>query len=109
MKQSVNFSQFCDAFHHAGRADQFSYEAKQILFDALEEVADGTGQEYELDVIALCCEFSEDSADNIADMYSIDLEGVEPDDVQQAVEEFVQDHTFLCGTTKTGNLVYAQF
>ncbi len=59
MKQQVSFSQFTDAFRDHDRHTQFSYEAKRALFDYLEEWGDDIGEEVELDVIALCCEFTE--------------------------------------------------
>jgi hypothetical protein len=61
MKKSVNFSDFADAFQ-AIRPDNFSYSGLQALFDYLEEIEAGQGEELELDVIALCCEFSEYSS-----------------------------------------------
>lgn len=59
MKQTINLSQFCDAFKDMGREEQFSYEGKKALFDYIEEIEENTGEEIELDVIALCCEFTE--------------------------------------------------
>ena len=59
MKQSVNNSDFHTAFNQMGRGDQFSYEAKSALFEYLEEYGQDTETEIELDVIALCCDFSE--------------------------------------------------
>jgi len=56
---NVNFSMFQDAFRSMGRSNQFSYEALRALFDYLEEIEADSGQEMELDVIALCCEFME--------------------------------------------------
>jgi hypothetical protein len=56
MKQTINKYQFAEAFKTAGRGDQFSYRGLDALFDWLEEVE---GEEWELDVIALCCDFSE--------------------------------------------------
>lgn len=58
MKQTVNFEQFCDSFSDTYK-DNFSYEGKRALFDWLEEYEESTGEEMELDPIALCCEFSE--------------------------------------------------
>ena len=55
----VNFSSFCDRFQAMGRADQFSYDDKMALFDYLEGIEEETGEKIELDVIALCCEYSE--------------------------------------------------
>tara|TARA_R110001599_G_scaffold140255_1_gene320233 strand:- start:1014 stop:1316 length:303 start_codon:yes stop_codon:yes gene_type:complete len=59
MKQTINFYNFSDAFRKAGRADQFTYEGQRAIFDYLEEYEDSTGEEVELDVIAICCEYME--------------------------------------------------
>ena len=58
MYQTINKSDFRDAFQKMGRASQFSYEGLGSLYDYLEEMGDGTNG-VELDVIALCCEFTE--------------------------------------------------
>lgn len=55
MKQTINVSDFRDAFHKMGRGEQFSYDGLGSLFDWLED----WDEEPELDVIAFCCEFSE--------------------------------------------------
>ena len=39
--------------------DNFSYDGLKALFEYLEEYEEGTGEEVELDVIALCCEYME--------------------------------------------------
>ena len=59
MKQSIGFCQFCDAFRNMNRNEQFSYDGKSALFDYLEEYEQSTMEEIELDVIAICCEFTE--------------------------------------------------
>ena len=62
MKQSVNEWEFTDAFknYFGGQyKTNFSYEGLKALFEWLEEFEDGTGAEIELDVIAICCEFTE--------------------------------------------------
>ena len=58
MYQTVNFSMFRDAFVAMDRGDQFSYDGLEALYDYLTDF--GSDQEpVELDVIALCCEYSE--------------------------------------------------
>ena len=57
--QTVDESLFHGAFHDMGRAKQFSYEGRAALFDWLEEYSEGQGEPFELDVIALCCDFAE--------------------------------------------------
>jgi len=58
MKQSVNMYDFERAFKNFER-DNFSYDGLKALFEYLEEYEEGTGEEVELDVIALCCEYME--------------------------------------------------
>ena len=65
MKQIINQYQFRDAFHKIGRGEQFSYAGLSALYDYLEDYEDSTGEEIELDVIALCCEYAE--YDSLAD------------------------------------------
>ena len=57
--QNVTESMFHDAFVRMGRKTQFSYEGKAALYGYLAELAEDAGEPVELDVIALCCEFTE--------------------------------------------------
>jgi hypothetical protein len=75
MKTTVNQSAFIDAFHAYDRYDQFGYAALSSLFDYLEGLENDTGEELELDVIAICCDYSVDTVEDIASNYSIDIEG----------------------------------
>jgi len=59
MKTSVTQSNFVDEFNNYGRGDQFTYGALCALYNWFEEMEADTGEEMELDVIALCCEFTE--------------------------------------------------
>jgi len=59
MKRTVNRYEFEDAFREYGRSDSFSYEGKRALYDYLEQYEEDTGEEIELDVIGLCCNYSE--------------------------------------------------
>ena len=58
MKTNVSLSDFRDAFQSHDRKN-FSYAGQEALFDYLEEYEESTGEEVELDIIALCCEYSE--------------------------------------------------
>jgi len=68
--------------------------------------ADNGGME--LDVIALCCDYAEGSADEIASDYSIDLSDCDDDEKEDAVREYLENHTSIVGETSTG-FVYAKF
>ena len=63
MKKQVTFSMFVDAFRCI-RPDNFTYEGLEVLFDYFESYEDETGHEIELDVIAICCEYSECEKDS---------------------------------------------
>lgn len=103
MIQVINFSMFCDAFF-GDYKNNFSYAGKRALFDYLEELEDITEQ-VELDIVELCCEYSEyDNAMEAAKEYGyeegVDLEehgGVDLLEVselenRQAIE-WLQDRT----------------
>ena len=59
MKQTIDVHDFRDAFGACNRADNFSYEGLGALFDYLEQLEEDIGEEMELDVIAICCDFTE--------------------------------------------------
>ena len=98
-------SQFRDQFHRCGRGDQFSYEALGLLFDYLNDC----GSDVELDVVAICCEFSEDTPESIADYYSIDTEGLDEGEIKGTVLKHLENNTSIVGETSSGNFVYVQF
>ena len=111
MKTTVTFSQFCDAFRAMNRNENFSYEGKKALFDFLEEMEEQTGEEYELDVIALCCEFAESDVGELIADYGIDVSEAEGDEeeIEQIVEEYLEENTMIVGKLDNGSFVYAQF
>lgn len=98
MKTTVNFYEFAAAFENC-RPDNFSREGLMCLFEYLEEFEESTGGELELDVIAFCCDFSEDTWQSIAESYSIDLDGCDDDEErQQAVANYLTDEGAYIGT-----------
>ena len=66
MKQTVNVYSFRDAFHRMDRGNQFSYEALGEIFEYLEEA----NPDMELDVIAICCDFTQCSLKEFKDSYT---------------------------------------
>jgi len=60
----ISINDFQRAFIDYGRANQFSNEGLDGLYEHMLGFDDWDGEEYELDVIGLCCEYSEyDSVD----------------------------------------------
>jgi len=88
MYQSVGFNEFRNAFRAFGRETQFSRMALRALFDHLEQVEEDTGAQIELDVIALCCDFTEyDYASEAATACGMTF------DTEQEALDWLQDQT----------------
>lgn len=110
MYQSITFSAFCDAFRALDRQDSFTYKGKRCLFNYLEQHEEDIGTPVELDVIALCCDYSEESWDDIADTYSIDLSECEDDDERMdVVRDYLKAQTMIVGEPIDGVFVYQVF
>lgn len=78
MIKTISFYDFERAFVDMNRANNFTYEGKKSLFGYLEDLEEDTGTPIELDVIALCCEYSEYA--NLAEFqkdYSEDYKSIE--------------------------------
>ena len=94
MKHSIGFYQFEQAFNSI-RPNNFSYSGLKALFDYLEDLEQDTGEELELDVISLCCDFTEynDVHEFVADYgnsYIVwDVEPEAGDDENESVEGVV--------------------
>lgn len=116
MKTAVNVFDFVDAFKNRNRETNFSRAALVTLFDYLEDYEQSSGEELELDVIALCCDFSENDAFEIAEFYNLDLgeyagaDTVMDEDARQAilsiVRDFLEDEGMLVGLTDNDTFVY---
>ena len=64
--KTINFTDFVQAFRALDRQDQFSYEALQALFDYYDDESMG---DTDLDVIAICCEWAEYTADELQEQF----------------------------------------
>ena len=101
MKQKATASDFHDAFIAYGRGEQFSYKGRDALYDYLTELEDDTGTEIELDVVALCCDYSEHSSlvewaeDYFASDWRAEV-GIDDDtdeeDTDDAIRDYIRDH-----------------
>ena len=58
MKKTITLHDFHNEFQ-AIRPGQFSYEGLKALFEYFEDLESQTGEEIELDVIAICSEYTE--------------------------------------------------
>ena len=95
MIRTINQYDFIDAFKKMGREENFSYDGLIALYDYLEMFEDDTGQSIELDVIALCCGFTEyDNLEEFQADYGEDYETIE--DIQNDTSVImIDDDSFI--------------
>jgi hypothetical protein len=108
MKTTVSVYDFREAFRQAGR-ENFTYDALGLLFDYFEGLEEDMGSEIELDVVAICCDYTEDDAVSIAGNYDIDITDMDEDEALEAVHDYLNNNTSVVGTTSNGSIVYADF
>ena len=96
MKQTITESMFIDAFK-AIRPDNFTYAGLRAMFEWFEEMEDGTGEEIELDVIAICCDFSEyESATACVEECGYkDCDYEEPENMEKTALEYLHENTLV--------------
>lgn len=85
MKTDVTFSMFYDEFQKSSYKNNFSYDGLRALYDYLIDLEQNTETEIELDVVALCCEYTEyEDISDVIEAYSLelDLEGLDLNDLE---------------------------
>ena len=105
MKKTLTEYDFCREWEtNEERKNQFSHGAQKALYNYLVEYEESTGEDVELDIIALCCEYSEyASAYEAMQQYQPDdmpIVGEEGDDLldiaekeEQAAIEWLEERT----------------
>lgn len=78
MKKTVDQNEFIREFDEYNRSSNFSVAGREALFDYLEQYEEETGSEIELDIIALCCEYSEyENLEEFNNNYSKECETID--------------------------------
>jgi hypothetical protein len=112
MIQTVNNSDFHNAFNSMDRGNQFSYEALNLIYEYLEQFEQDTGEPVELDVIAICCEYSEMSYTDIIGNYDTDITDSDANTEEEQIayiKDWLSDNTMLIGESTDGVFVFQQF
>lgn len=118
MKKTVSADDFVRSFEQM-RMDSFSRMGLYALFEYFEELEEETGEELELDVISVCCEYSEyDSAEEAAEEYGYKaveddendgLDEVERSEAERdAAIEWLEDRTTVI-RLDNGGVIIQQF
>lgn len=93
MKKQISQSEFVAAFDEYNRSENFSVEAREMIYDYLEEC----DPDSEMDVIAVCCEFNEATFDEVIRDYNIVIE--DEDNLEEEVMEYLNDNTSVVDHT----------
>ena len=110
MKTTIDFFDFREAFRNYDREISYTREGLTMLFYYLEELEADLGEEIELDVIAICCDYDENQWEDVAANYSIDLDDCEDeDDKIEAVRDYLSENTTLVGEPLPGTFLYVVF
>jgi hypothetical protein len=72
MKKTLNAHDFINEFEKSNRANQFTTQGLFRLYDYFEEYEAETGEDIELDIIAICCEYTESTLQQWAKDYGVD-------------------------------------
>jgi hypothetical protein len=93
--QTINSAtQFADMFKQSSRADQFSYEALEAIYEYLDDFSRNTGENIELDIVSICCEWYEMTWQEVAEQYNVDLSDCTDDDeCIKAIDAYLWEET----------------
>lgn len=110
VQTSFCFSEFRELFKQYDREDNFTSSGLRALFDYLDD--DDTGN-VEMDVVAFCCEYSEDTIDELIFQYNIDIldcygETIPEEEQKEKVRDYLNENTIIVGETGA-TFVYAIF
>ena len=100
-----------DLFRRCGRENHFSYEGFNALYDYLDEYSGEVGEDFKVDVIAICCDFTEyESWEELYNDYSCSynnesetFEELEENDGLDDFKEWIQDMTTVIEVTNYKN------
>ena len=106
---TVYKSEFMDRLT-ADKHASWSREGAEALFEYLDELSRDLGEPIEFDLVALRCDYSEGTVDEIIDYHSLDVSDAEGDEDEKTdlVRDFLESHTTIVGETSNG-FVYAVF
>ena len=94
MFQQINEYDFIKDFEQV-RPDNFSRAGLSALYEYLEQYEEDTGEQIELDVIAICCEYAEyESLEEFQEDYGDDYQSI--DEIEQVTTVIpVDDSGFI--------------
>ena len=94
----VDYQMFVEQFRAYDRMGNFSHHALRALYDHFEAWEDDTEEPFTLDVIAICCEFSEEPLEDVLANYSFD-----------DIDELYDSTMVVDYDSRTGMVLYVAF
>lgn len=91
MYMQIDAATFRETFKAYNRQDNFSHDGLNALFEYLEEFESEVGP-VEFDCIAICCEYSEQSFDDIINDYGLD---VPEDEALSYILDYLEENTTI--------------
>lgn len=71
MKTTVTREDFLKAFKDMDRESNFSHKGLNALYDHFEAFEEDTGESVDLDVIAICCDYTETTIEDALESYNL--------------------------------------
>jgi len=109
MKRTINEYEFLRTFEEwtaNDRNTQFSREALIEIFEYLEAYEEDTGEEVELDVVAICCDFTEyDNLREAAAQFGIDLNDYVNDDQDDELFDELNSYVYVLRVGDTERVI----
>ena len=101
MKKTIDFYEFRDAFKDL-RPNNFSYEGLEVLWEHFLEYEESTGTEIELDVIAICCDYTESTIEEALKNYGLNDYGFN-------IIEKLEQETIVLPIPGTDRIIYLNY
>jgi len=110
MKNSnIGFCEFSDYFTQGQYKNNFSYEGLRALYEYLTELEEDLDTEFEIDVVAFCCDYSEyeDMEEFLEDYKDFKEcgEDLDEEDKEEAIKEGIREHATLIEVEGDGFIV----
>lgn len=94
------------------RYNSFSYEGWGHLYNYLYDLSEDIGEDIELDIIAICCDYTEfDSYDAVYEAYhapSEEWDAMDEEEKGEFIEDYLQAHTSIINF-EPGCIIIADF
>ena len=101
MINTIKVNEFIDGIESI-RPDNFTADALRQMFDWFEQYEDDTGEQVEFDPIAICCDFSQSTVEEVNSDYSKEFT-----DIGEAVE-WISENSIVIAADDDW-IVYQQF